>query len=251
MKRRVVSTIIILVCLSVAAFGADNQALWQEAANYYDQANYRSAIDNYSKLIERGFINPQLYYNLGNSYFKAGQLGHAIWSFRRALLLDPGFKQAENNLIYVRTFNTDQIASRQHGFILDIWDAVSGLFSANGYLVLFMVSWWIVAAVAIFGIIRPSSPGWLYYLLIVPAALIIFSGASAARRIDEDKLMHWGVLVEDSADIREGPGPEFNRVEVAHEGLELRILGTRENSFLIELGNGLKGWVDKKAVLEI
>ncbi len=251
MKQPAAFLVIMIVCLAVVASGADNREIWQEAANYYDQANYRSAIDDYNKLLERGFINPQLYYNLGNSYFKAGQLGHAIWSFRRALLLDPGFKQAATNLNYVRTFNTDQIASRQHGFILDIWDAASGLFSANGYLILLMVSWWIAAAVIIFGFIRANSPGWLYYLLIVPAILIIFSGASAARRIDEDKLMHWGVLVEDSADIREGPGPEFNRVEVAHEGLELRILGTRENSFLIELGNGLKGWVDKKAVLEI
>jgi tetratricopeptide (TPR) repeat protein len=233
------------------AGAVDNQTLWKEAADYYDQANYRSAIDDYSKLLERGFVNPQIYYNLGNSYFKAGQLGHSIWSFRRAVLLDPGFKQARGNLDYVRSFNTDQIASQQRGFILDIWDAVSGYLSANGYLLVFMIAWWIAAGMVIFGIIRRDSPSWLYYLLIVPAIVIIFSGASAARRINEDRLSHWGVLVTEAADIREGPGQEFNRIEVAHQGLELKILGSRENSYLIELGNGLKGWVDKNAVLEI
>ncbi|HBC47769.1 MAG TPA: hypothetical protein DCZ43_12040, partial [candidate division Zixibacteria bacterium] len=213
---------LLLLILMIAAFGctaihaADNLAIWQEAANYYDQANYQAAIDDYGKLLERGFENPQIYLNLGNSYFKAGELGRAIWSFRKALLLDPGFKAASANLAYVRSFNTDQIASKQHGFILDIWDAISGLFSANGYLWLFMLGWWIVAAIIIYKIIRPGSPLWLYYLLIVPAILIIFSGASAARRVSEDRLTHWGVLVQDTADIREGPGEEFNRVEVAH-----------------------------------
>jgi tetratricopeptide (TPR) repeat protein len=237
------------VCL--AGNAADNQTLWREAANYYDQANYRAAIEDYSKLLERGFANPQLYYNLGNSYFKGGELGHAIWSFRKALLLDPGFRRAKANLEYVRSFNTDQIASQPRGFILDIWDAASGFLSANGYLLLFMIGWWIAAGMVIYSIIRLNRPVWLYYLLIVPAIVVIFSGASAARRINEDRLSHWGVLVSEAADIREGPGQEFNRIEVAHEGLELKILGTRENSYLIELGNGLKGWVDKKAVLEI
>jgi hypothetical protein len=245
---------LIFVIISVFCFtasAADNQAIWQEAANYYDQANYQAAIDDYGKLLNRGFVNPRIYYTLGNSYFKAGELGRAIWGFRKALLLDPGFKPAIANLAYVRSFNTDQIASKQHGFILDIWDAASGMFSANGYLWLFMLGWWVVTAILIIKIIRHSSPVWLYYLLIVPAILIIFSGASAARRVSEDRLTHWGVLVQDAADIREGPGDEFNRVEVAHEGLELKILGTRENSYLIELGNGLQGWITKKAVLEI
>jgi tetratricopeptide (TPR) repeat protein len=251
MKRLFLLIILIVLAFGIPAYAADNQALWQEAANYYDQANYKAAIDDYSKLIERGFENPQIYYNLGNSYFKNGELGRAIWSFRRAQLLDPGFKPASANLSYVRTFNTDQIAAKPQGFILDIWDTASSFLSANGYLLLFMIGWWVAAAILVFKIIRPGSPSWLYYLLIVPVVLIIFSGASAFRRIDEDRLTHWGVLVQETADIREGPGDEFNRVEVAHEGLELKILGTRENSYLIELGNGLKGWVTKKAVLEI
>ena len=54
-----------------------------------------------------------------------------------------------------------------------------------------------------------------------------------------------------SADIREGPGVDFERIEVGHEGLEFRILGQREKGLLIELENGLKGWVSLEAVLEI
>jgi hypothetical protein len=244
----VVLSILILV---IPACATDNTELWKNAASAYDQGNYQMAIDNYSKLLERGFVSPDLYYNLGNSYFKSHELGQAIWSYRRALALDPGFKQAKSNLAYVRTFNTDQIATQRRGFILDIWDFLSGLLTANGYLMLLMTAWWLFTIILIWKIIKLNGSTWPYYLLIVPLIVVIFSTASAARRINEDRLTHWGVLTQESADIREGPGEEFNKVEVGHEGLEFKILGIRESSYLIELENGVKGWVDKKAVLEI
>jgi tetratricopeptide (TPR) repeat protein len=244
--------VILLIIVTVSgALAADNQSIWKDAANQYDQGQYKTAIATYNKLLERGMKSPQLYYNLGISYFKDSQLGYAIWAFKRALTLDPGFKQAKTNLEYVRTFNTDQIALERRGFILDIWNLLSGLLSANGYLLLFMLGWWSLTILIILGIVRLNGNNWIYYLLILPVVIIIFSGAAAAMRINEDRLTHWGVLSRDSADIREGPGADFNKIEVGHEGLEFKILGARENSYLIELGNGLKGWVDKQAVLEI
>jgi uncharacterized protein YgiM (DUF1202 family) len=87
--------------------------------------------------------------------------------------------------------------------------------------------------------------------LIAAFILAIFSATAAARRIKIDRLTTWGVLVDDSADIREGPGEDYDRIEIGHEGLEFKILNEREDSYLIELKNGLKGWIDKRAVLEI
>jgi tetratricopeptide (TPR) repeat protein len=237
--------------MAAAAPAANNEELWRQAAEYYDAGQYRPAIENYQRLLERQFDNAQLYYNLGNAYFKAGELGHAIWSFRKALRLDPGFKQARTNLEYARSFNTDQVSIERRGFILDIWDFLSGLLSSNGYLIILSLAWWVAAALVIYKLIRLESPSWLYYLLIVPLVIIIFASASAVRRVNDDRLTRWGVILRESADIREGPGVEFNRLEVGHEGLEFKILSDRENSYLIELGNGLKGWVDKEAVLEI
>jgi SH3-like domain-containing protein len=87
--------------------------------------------------------------------------------------------------------------------------------------------------------------------LIAGLIVAIFSVTAAARRIKVDRLTQWGVLVEGSADIREGPGEDFDRIEIGHEGLEFKILDERENSYLVELKNGLKGWIDKETVLKI
>jgi tetratricopeptide (TPR) repeat protein len=229
----------------------DNEGLWKEAADSYDNGDYEAAAERYNKIAERGFVSAELYYNLGNSYFKAGQLAESIRAYRRALRLEPDFEKAKSNLSYVRALNVDQIEGGKGGFILDIWEFLSGLLAANGYLAILAVAWWIAGTLTIFMILWPDRIPAVHYLLILCLIVAIFSGASAVNRIKEDRLTTWGVISARAADIREGPGSDFERIEIGHEGLEFKILGERENSYLIELGNGLKGWLDKKAALVI
>lgn len=254
------AAIILLVALLSSRSGAsvtdpadrsDNESLWIEAAAAYDRAEYQTAADIYNRIAERGFTSAELYYNLGNANFKAGRLGSAIWAYRRALKLNPDLRQAKSNLEYVRAFNIDKIEGRAGGFVLDIWEFLSGLSTSSGYLVVFTVVWWIIGLVAILMIIRPDIIPGAHYLLIVCIVVAIFSGAAAASRVKADRMTSWGVIKAPAADIREGPGSDFQRIEIGHEGLEFKILGERENDYLIELENGLKGWIEKEAVLAI
>jgi len=251
MKKTIPFFIVILIILSPFAFAVDNETLWSQAAEQYDNGEYSAAIDNYNQLLERGYVSADVYYNLGNSYFKDGRFGLAVWAYRRALRINPDLEQARTNLEFARNMNIDKIEVGHGGFIFDIWDFLTGLMGINGYLIFFAAVWWILATLILLLIYRGNFASWPYYLLLTGLILAIFSAAAAARRIKIDRLTSWGVLVENAADINEGPGEDFERIEIGHEGLEFRILGERENNYLIELKNGLKGWVDKKAVLKI
>lgn len=251
MRRFGLLLMFFLPAFQSTALATANEPLWQAAAEAYDQGDYSSAIDNYSKILERGFSSEELYYNLGNSYFRSGKLGASIWAYRRALKLDPDMEQAKSNLRYVRAFNADKIEGGGGGFILDIWDFLTGLFTSNGYLLLLAGAWWIIGLLVAFMIIKPGNRSLAYYLLIVSVVIAIFSAAASVRRIKLDRLTTWGVLTVQAADIREGPGTDFQKIEIGHEGLEFRILGEREGSYLIELENNLRGWVEKETVLII
>ncbi len=251
MKRFGALLLFILPVVQSTALANTNEILWQEAAESYDRGDYSSALEKYGRILERGFSSSELYYNLGNSYFKSGKLGASIWAYRRALKLDPDMEQARSNLNYARAFNADKIEGRERGFTLDIWDFLTGFFTSNGYLIFFAAAWWITGLVAAFMIIKPGTTSLAYYLLIVSAIVAIFAAAATVRRVKLDRLTTWGVLTAQAAHIREGPGPDFQKIEIGHEGLEFKILGERESSYLIELGNSLKGWVEKEAVLII
>lgn len=251
MNRLGMLLLFILPVVQSAALATTNEMLWQEAAESYDRGNYSSAVEKYNRILERDFSSPELYYNLGNSFFKSGKLGASIWAYRRALKLGPDMEQAKANLQYVRGFNADKIEGKGGGFILDIWNFLTGFFTSSGYLMLFAVAWWITGLLAGFMIIKPGIRLLAYYLLIVSVVIAIFAAAASVRRIKLDRLTTWGVLTAQAADIREGPGTDFQKIEIGHEGLEFKILGEREGSYLIELGNNLRGWVEKEAVLII
>ncbi|UCC80134.1 MAG: tetratricopeptide repeat protein [Candidatus Zixiibacteriota bacterium] len=245
----VIVLFLILTCSH--CFAVDNKTLWDQAADFYDKGNYPSAISSYLRLIEKEYFSSEIYHNLGNAYFKNGQYGRAIWAYRKALTYDPDLEQARTNLEFARSMNLDRIEVREGGFIADIWDFLTGLWGYNEYLIALAIIWWVLGALAALLIYRGNFASWPYYLLIAGLIVAIFSAAAAARRIKIDRLTAWGVLVENAADIREGPGEDFERIEIGHEGLEFKILGEREDSYLIELKNGLKGWIDKEAVLKI
>ena len=251
MKIAALAFILAIASVNSNSLAADNETLWNQAAEFYDRGVYVSAIETYNQLIDRGYVNAEIYHNLGNSYFKNGQFGRAIWAYRKALMFDPDFEQARTNLEFARAMNLDKIEVREGGFIADIWDFLTSLFGYNGFLIVFTVAWWVTGALAAILIYRGNFASWPYYLLIGGLIIAIFSATAAARRIKIERLTTWGVLVESAADIREGPGEDFERIEIGHEGLEFRILNERENSYLIQLENGLKGWIDKEAVLKI
>ena len=249
--RRIFLVTLAIFSISTSTFAVSNEELWIQAIDYYDTGEYEQARENYEKLIEREIISPELYYNLGNIYFKTGDLGYSIWSFRKALKLNPGLEQAKSNLEYVRTFNIDQIEKNGASFISDIWSFLANLLSYNAFLLLLFLSWWVSAAILVIIILKRNFTSWPYYLLMVSVIVAIFSATAAYSRIQNDRLAKWGVVINEVVDINDGPGADFNRIEIGHEGMEFKIISTRENSYLIELGNGLKGWIKKEAAIEI
>ncbi len=104
--------IICLLTLFVAmlavcpAFAASDNAAKADAA--YTQKNYADALHYYRLAAQHDGVSTQLYYNMGNTYYRLGNLGQAVIAYERALKLDPSNKLARRNLAFVRTKITDR-----------------------------------------------------------------------------------------------------------------------------------------------
>ncbi len=251
MKRLGTLAALFILIFASKSFAVDNETLWKQAAEYYDTGKYELAIANYNAMLERNYLNSDIFHNLGNSYYKSGRIGKAIWAYRKALSIDPEMEEARINLEYARRKNIDRIELKKNGFVYDLWNFLAGVLDYNGFLIVFSIAWWILGAITALLIFRGNFASWPYYLLIACFVIAIFSITAAARGIKNDRMTTWGVIVLNAADIREGPSAGFERIEIGHEGLELKILGERESSFLVELRNGLKGWINKDAILKI
>ena len=93
----------------LAAEGPSAEELYFEASRAYKEDRYQEAIDGYFQLIDNGYVNGHLYYNLGNAYFRSGQLGRAILNYKRAQLLIPRDADLNFNLRYALDQTQDAI----------------------------------------------------------------------------------------------------------------------------------------------
>jgi tetratricopeptide (TPR) repeat protein len=243
--------IVLLLLFSGSLLMAADDEIWNKANAAYDQGDYAAAAEAYTSFLERGHLLPEVYYNLGNSYFKQGKLGLAVASFHHSLKLNPGFRPAKENLVYVRGYAVDKVEEKPRGFLVDIWYGFASILSPQAnFIVTIFLYWFLCAAISLL-LIRYGKRELVIYLVIIAAFMFILSAAVTRFEINEERGAHWGVVIVSAVDLREGPGEEFEKIFTGHEGLEFKILSKRQNYCLVELTSGLKGWIPQASLMEI
>ena len=100
MNRTKTSLLFTLLILSWLNGFADvpYNAWWQKANRFYQEKNYDSAAAYYTKLAKLNPENPEIFYNLGNTYYRLNKIGFAVLNYEKALKLKPDYRQAQDNL---------------------------------------------------------------------------------------------------------------------------------------------------------
>lgn len=103
--KTIIATMALLILTLPASFAA---TAVQQADSAYNKKNFQDALFYYQAAAEKDGVSSYLYYNMGNTYYRLGDLGHAVLNYRRALALDPSNEEARLNLEFVRTKITDK-----------------------------------------------------------------------------------------------------------------------------------------------
>src|SRR5436190_4253923 len=104
---------IILVLLTTTSLSSSANDLLRKAEKAYDSKNYAEAVRDYEKLITEGFRSYQLYFNLGNSYYRNNELGKAIYYYELARKMEPNDEDVRINLGIASSKTTDKIDSKE------------------------------------------------------------------------------------------------------------------------------------------
>lgn len=217
---------------------------------FYTDGDYTRAISEYEKVIEAGYQSPELFYNLGNAYFREGQLGQAILNYLRAKKLSPRDEDIQANLEFARRFAIDRIEVTEEIIIFEYIDRFLDSFSLT------FVTW--SAAILYFLMVGLIIIRFVYRWVYIPnlitvlfALSFLFCSAFAAVKYDRDILTRRGVILAQQIDVKNGPGTDFNDQFTAHAGLVFMIERDEAGYYLVNFENRLKGWVIKEAVAEI
>jgi tetratricopeptide (TPR) repeat protein len=254
-----VACVVLLLLVATPALAADD--LFRQANQDFAAQRYQAAATKFEALLKDGLRNADLYYNLGNTYFRLAQagepnmVGRAILSYERALALDPGLEDARYNLEVAR-----EIVAEKHGRD-EVKDAAADPLWVRTVTWLSMpVLCWLFFAFdvlffAVLVVVRFLSSGLLRTGLIAGnvfcgvAGLVL--GVLLAGRIYFNESVQTGVVVADEVVMREGPDPLRREGPRLHAGHRAQVLETNHGWSRLRLANNYEGWVPGEAVEEV
>lgn len=223
-RRSAVITLIFLFT-AISSFG---QSQAEKADSAYNAGEFDTAAALYQKVIETEGSSAPLYYNLGNSHYRLGQLASAIVAYERALRLDPSNSDIRANLSFVNSRLIDR-KGPSGSFLSQSFENITGLFSANGWawlsLSLFALTV-CAAALYLFGSgIKLKKTGFFGGGCTALLFLIALVFAFNARSMMEARNI--AVVKSKSTILSTSPRAPQNRNEEAmllHEGARLTII---------------------------
>lgn len=226
------------------------------AANHlYETGQYDQAAQAYQQLVDQGFTDSALFYNLGNAYFKDGDSGRAIVNYRRAQLLDPRDTDIATNLELARSQIVDQLeetGESKQGFFSAVGGWVQSWLTMNE-VAMFALGAWIlfVFLLILFSNTRKGSfvhESLQYAMVLTILALVIGIAGLGSRMVVENSQPE-AVVVAQEVDVTSGPGTQYVTEFALHNGTEARLLETRGNWVRLALtGEELQGWVPANAI---
>jgi tetratricopeptide (TPR) repeat protein len=216
----------------------------------YQRGEFAAAERSYQELLGRGVESGALYYNLGNVCFKQKKIGEAIYYWEKAKKMMPGDRDIEENLALANLMVVDRVEVPPDPFPVRAFNRLQELLSVNQatWLVLFLF----VAANLFFSVYLLAASQRLCMRALAAAlisgALVLILGSALSWRIYSEHTRMEGIVTEQKADVRSGPGPDNITVFTVHEGIKVRVRGETSGWYQVSLPNGWNGWLQAGAL---
>jgi len=226
---------------------------FHSANEYYRKEQYDQAVQGYLKIIQQGYQDPSLFYNLGNAYFKAGQLGRAILFYQRAKQLLPRDSDIKKNLAYAESLTIDKIEVEKPVFIFTFWEKITSFLTINELTILITGIYFFLILSSFLTIIKKRGPfRKIMIQLIIPfSTLFILTGGILFQRIYQIKIAQYGVVISKVIEVKSGPEENLATLFSLHEGTTFVIQQKRGDWMQIILKTGWSGWLPTEDIQKI
>lgn len=216
-----------------------------QANQLYNQNRFQEAAEIYERVIAEGKKNGHLYYNLGNTYFRMGNLPKAILNYVKAQTLLPRNEDVEANLEYALRQTVDQLDGRKPQALESILFWVRDLSWSEHRMALFWINlvFWIAMAVRLRHR-TPATQSARNFLL----AFLAFALVSTGLRWHQETRQSIGVVLPQQIDVHSGWNDTTMVLFQLHRGALVSISQEKENWYEIELSSEKKGWTLKSNI---
>lgn len=248
--KRLFNTILAILLTATLFAQAD---LLKKANELYTKDEFKQAIDVYNQILMTNLESPEVYFNLGNAYYKTNQYTQAILNYERAKLLSPDDEDIDFNLQVANQHVVDSIQELPGIFIVRWWDSLVNSQTTDTWAVISIISFLLFLTLA--GLYFFARSGdmrraafWSACFLVV---ISLFTWSFAAKQKSRLVNHTYAIVMEPSVTVKSSPSEKGTNLFVIHEGLKVKITDKLGDWLEVRLADGNKGWLLTESIERI
>jgi hypothetical protein len=238
---RAVMLLVFVFALTFSSVAADVSAAFDSANRLYEQGKFTDAAGAYEKMIQSGTVSPAIYFNLGNAYFKSGQLGRAIAAIREAENLSPRDPDVRANLQFIRSRVQAPTGSTSS------WQQWLTTLTLNEWAMVTAAIVWVWLGLWVLIQFRPQLKQSLRLALWCGGVGIFVCGGCVYAAWSGES-MKTAIVVAKDASLHNGPLEEAPTTATVHDGVELPVIDTKNDWLQVRVDGQRVGWVKREQV---
>lgn len=233
-----------------------NEALQDSIAKAnqsYNNKDYKAAVKTYSSVLSLGYTSPELYYNLGNAYYKDDKIALAIVNYEKALKIRPGFDDAKYNLKMANKLIIDKIEAVPEFFLVSWFKSVVSMYSYDKWaymsVTLFALSL-ILLSVYFYShklVLRKVS----FFTAVFGFFVVVLTFWFAGKQYNYQEKTRYAIVYETAITVKSSPSDDGTDIFPLHEGTKVKMLDRVGEWVEIKIADGKQGWLNKESLLEI
>ncbi len=238
--------LIVMLLFCGTAFAGEIDLRFENANQMYRSGGYDKAAKVYEEILTQGYESPDLYYNLGNCYYKLNNIPSAILEFERARKLKPQDEDITHNLTLANLRTEDRIEPIPDLFFVNWLRKWTELASADEWAIIGLVCLWL-ALFMIIGIFYTYRTLLIRRIFSITAvlALLLFalSFVAALNRHKFQESRKFAIVFSSSTDVKSAPDEQSTGLFVLHSGVKVELIDRVGDWNKVRLADGKIGWM--------
>lgn len=253
MKKNLILLIILLFQLSAFSSETDLKSKFSTAVELYNNGDFDESAALFTECLENGYLSPQIYYNLANSYYRNADFAKAVWCYEKALLLDPSNKDADFNL---KLLNKELFGEQNvvpPSFFTQAWRYLYKLFSLNEWSILFIILQFVFPALILFFFFSNNirKRRLFFYFSLFFFLLYVISMSQSIYGYYQMKNPGYAIIKNQLVSVKSAPSLDAANIIVIEQGKKVKIIEQTDEWMNVILPDGIQGWIISEYVMDL
>ena len=226
-------------------------SLFSIGNRYFSIEKYDYALDAYLAILEK-VENPDLYFNIGNTYYRQGNLGQAIWAYEKGIQLSPLHKDLKYNLDFVNARVKDRIEVPKGILFIEMYRTIKRNVKLNDLLLWGGIMMLLASFATFFKVFNILDNIFAYRMTVILFIFSLLLHMIALDKYWEISDKNEGIIISSIVNVRSAPIDRDEKIIFRiHEGLKVDIVQSQPGWFEIILLDGKKGWIEHQSLLRL